>query len=61
LRNYYGFKPDYAELNVADLITSPQDAAATVRAYRDLGFDALLFHPCVDDPDQINRLADAVL
>jgi alkanesulfonate monooxygenase SsuD/methylene tetrahydromethanopterin reductase-like flavin-dependent oxidoreductase (luciferase family) len=61
LRNYYGFKPDYAELNVADLITSSQDAAATVRAYRDLGFDALLFHPCVDDPDQIDRLADAVL
>lgn len=61
LRKYYGFKPEYAELNVADLITSPRDAADTVRAYRDLGFDALLFHPCVDDLDQISRLGDAVL
>ncbi|OBH78354.1 oxidoreductase [Mycobacterium scrofulaceum] len=61
LQRYYGFKPDYAALNVADMLTTPEDAAATVRAYRDLGFDGLVFHPCVTGVDQVDRLADAVL
>ncbi len=61
LRDYYGFKPDYAALNVADMLTSPEDAAATVWAYRDLGFDGLIFHPCVARLEQVERLADAVL
>ena len=61
LAHYYGFKPDYAKLNVDDVITTPQDARDTVRAYRDLGFDRLLFHPAVASLDQVDRLADAVL
>jgi hypothetical protein len=61
LARYYGFIPDYARLNVDDMLTSAQDARDTVRAYRDLGFDRLLFHPAVASPDQVDRLADAVL
>lgn len=61
LQSYYGFNPDYAALNVADMLTSPLEAAQTVRAYRDLGFDGLVFHPCVAGIDQVDRLADAVL
>lgn len=61
LQDYYGFNPEYAALNVADMVSTPQDAAATVRAYRDLGFDQLIFHPCVEGVDQVDRLADAVL
>ncbi len=61
LQRYYGFKPDYAALNVADMLSSANEAAQTVRAYRDLGFDGLIFHPCVAEADQIDRLADAVL
>jgi alkanesulfonate monooxygenase SsuD/methylene tetrahydromethanopterin reductase-like flavin-dependent oxidoreductase (luciferase family) len=61
LAHYYGFKPEYAQLNVDDIITTPQDARDTVRAYRDLGFDRLLFHPAVASTDQVDRLADAVL
>jgi alkanesulfonate monooxygenase SsuD/methylene tetrahydromethanopterin reductase-like flavin-dependent oxidoreductase (luciferase family) len=61
LRSYYGFTPKYAELNIADMLTSAADAASTVRAYRDLGFDAVLFHPCVARLDQLELLADAVL
>jgi alkanesulfonate monooxygenase SsuD/methylene tetrahydromethanopterin reductase-like flavin-dependent oxidoreductase (luciferase family) len=61
LAHYYGFKPDYAKLNVDDLITTPQDARDTVRAYSDLGFDRVLFHPAVASLDQVDRLADAVL
>jgi alkanesulfonate monooxygenase SsuD/methylene tetrahydromethanopterin reductase-like flavin-dependent oxidoreductase (luciferase family) len=61
LGRYYGFYPEFAALNVADMLTSPQDARDTVRAYADLGFDRVLFHPTVTDPDQVDRLADAVL
>ena len=61
LAEYYGFKPEYAKLNVDDIITSPQDARGTVQAYRDLGFDRLLFHPAVAALEQVDRLADAVL
>lgn len=61
LGRYYGNKPDYAALNVADMLSSPQDARDTVAAYRDLGFDRLLFHPAVASLDQVDRLADAVL
>jgi alkanesulfonate monooxygenase SsuD/methylene tetrahydromethanopterin reductase-like flavin-dependent oxidoreductase (luciferase family) len=61
LARYYGFKPDYAKLNVDDMVCSADDARDAVRAYRDLGFDRLLFHPAVASLDQIDLLADAVL
>jgi alkanesulfonate monooxygenase SsuD/methylene tetrahydromethanopterin reductase-like flavin-dependent oxidoreductase (luciferase family) len=61
LARYYGFNPDYAKLNTADMITAPHDAWDTVNAYRDLGFDRLIFHPCVAALEQVDRLADAVL
>jgi hypothetical protein len=61
LHSYYGFKPDYAALTVADMLTSADEAAQTVRAYHDLGFDGLVFYPRVAAIDQVDRLADAVL
>ncbi|MCV7348023.1 LLM class flavin-dependent oxidoreductase [Mycolicibacterium rhodesiae] len=61
LGRYYGFNPEYAKLNVEDMIHSAEDARAAVRAYRDLGFDRLLFHPAVASIDQVDLLADAVL
>lgn len=61
LQRYYGFKPDFAALNAADMLSSADEAAQTVRAYRDMGFDGLVFFPCVAEIDQIERLADAVL
>lgn len=61
LDRYYGNKPDYAALNVADMVATPEDAHGTVQRYRDMGFDRLLFHPSVASPDQVDRLADAVL
>lgn len=61
LQTYYGFKLAYAALNVADMLTSADEAAQTIRAYHNLGFDGLVFNPCVADIDQVDRLADAVL
>ncbi|BBY64087.1 LLM class flavin-dependent oxidoreductase [Mycolicibacterium helvum] len=61
LARYYGFKPDYAKLNVDDMVSGADDARTTVRAYADLGFDRLLFHPAVASLDQVDMLADALL
>ena len=62
LGRYYGNKPEYAALNVADMLgicrrtpTAPCSGIATS------GFDRLLFHPSVASLDQVDRLADAVL
>lgn len=61
LAQYYGFRPDFAALNVADMPASVEEVRDTVRRYRELGFDRLIFHPTVTAPDQVDRLADAVL
>jgi hypothetical protein len=61
LAHYYGFKPEYAKLNVDDIVTSPQDARDTVRGYSDLAFDRLLFHPAAAPLDQVDRPEDALL
>ncbi|MGH3641673.1 MAG: LLM class flavin-dependent oxidoreductase [Mycobacterium sp.] len=61
LGRYYGFTPEYCALSVADMVATRDDARDAVRHYRDLGFDRLLFHPAVATPDQVDRLADAVL
>ncbi|MHA3019261.1 LLM class flavin-dependent oxidoreductase [Mycobacterium sp. BMJ-28] len=61
LARYYGFNPEYAQVNVDDMVSSPDDARDTVRRYRDLGFDRLLFHPTTAGVEQLDRLADAIL
>ncbi len=61
ISRYYGFAPNYAKLNVTDLLTSPNDARKTVQVYEDLGFDRLLFCSAVASVEQVDRLADAVL
>lgn len=61
LARYYGFIPEYAQVNVADMVSSADDARDTVRHYRELGFDRLLFHPTVAAVDQVDHLADAIL
>ncbi|BAX92227.1 LLM class flavin-dependent oxidoreductase [Mycobacterium shigaense] len=61
LARYYGFAPDYARVNVADMVCSAADARDTVRRYRDLGFDRLLFHPTTEAVEQVDFLADAIL
>lgn len=61
LARYYGFSPEYAQVNVDDMVSSPDEARATVRRYRDMGFDRLLFHPTTAGLDQLDRLADAIL
>lgn len=61
LERYYGFNPEYARVNVDDMISSPDDVRDTVDRYRDLGFDRLLFHPTGASIEQLDRLADLIL
>jgi alkanesulfonate monooxygenase SsuD/methylene tetrahydromethanopterin reductase-like flavin-dependent oxidoreductase (luciferase family) len=61
ISRYYQFVPDYAQLNIDDMLTTAEDARHTVQAYRDVGFDRLLFYPTVTSIEQVDRLADAVL
>jgi hypothetical protein len=61
LARYYGFNPDYARVNVDDVVCSADDARDTVRRYRSMGFDRLLFHPTGESIEQLEWLADAVL
>lgn len=61
LARYYGFIPDYARVNVDDMVSSADDARETVRRYCELGFDRLLFHPTGAAVEQLDRLADAIL
>jgi alkanesulfonate monooxygenase SsuD/methylene tetrahydromethanopterin reductase-like flavin-dependent oxidoreductase (luciferase family) len=61
LARYYGFNPAYAQVNVDDMVSSPDEVRETVRRYRDLGFDRLLFHPTTAGIEQLDRLADAIL
>ena len=59
LARYYGFTPEHAQVNVTDMVCSAGDARGTVRRYRELGFDRLLFNPTSADIEPV--FADAIL
>jgi alkanesulfonate monooxygenase SsuD/methylene tetrahydromethanopterin reductase-like flavin-dependent oxidoreductase (luciferase family) len=59
LRDYYG-PGDYTDGIVARAATDPETVRENVRAYAEAGCDELIFFPCDPDPDQVDRLADAL-
>jgi alkanesulfonate monooxygenase SsuD/methylene tetrahydromethanopterin reductase-like flavin-dependent oxidoreductase (luciferase family) len=61
LRSYYGFLGDAQEYVVAGAVRTPQQAAARVRDFAAAGFTDLVLDPTLATPDQVDRLADAVL
>lgn len=60
LLDYYAFS-GRAESIVAMALTQPRRLREAVKAYADAGCDEIVFMPCGDDLDQLDRLADAVL
>jgi alkanesulfonate monooxygenase SsuD/methylene tetrahydromethanopterin reductase-like flavin-dependent oxidoreductase (luciferase family) len=59
--DYYGFLGDFAK-QMADWIPTSADAVkSTVQAFADVGVDELILDSTVDDPDQVDKLAEIVL
>jgi len=59
--DYYAFLGDFAK-QMADWIPKSPDALkATVQAFEDVGVDELILDSTVDDPDQVDKLAEIVL
>jgi alkanesulfonate monooxygenase SsuD/methylene tetrahydromethanopterin reductase-like flavin-dependent oxidoreductase (luciferase family) len=60
MRDYYAFTGPFAEKIAAGLLTTPQDVAAFLRGYQDLGCEEMVLLPAVADLDQIGRLEDVL-
>jgi alkanesulfonate monooxygenase SsuD/methylene tetrahydromethanopterin reductase-like flavin-dependent oxidoreductase (luciferase family) len=60
IRDYYAFTGPFAEKIAEGLLTTPQEVAAQVRGYAEAGCDELVLLPAVNDPEQVDRLADVV-
>ena len=60
LRNYYGFLGDWAEGIASGAPRSPAAIREQAAAFERVGVDELVFDPTVADPDQVDRLADAI-
>jgi alkanesulfonate monooxygenase SsuD/methylene tetrahydromethanopterin reductase-like flavin-dependent oxidoreductase (luciferase family) len=61
LRDYYGFLGPYADTIAAGALRSEQALKGAVSAFADAGFTEFYLMPTYADPDQVHRLADAVL
>jgi alkanesulfonate monooxygenase SsuD/methylene tetrahydromethanopterin reductase-like flavin-dependent oxidoreductase (luciferase family) len=61
LEDYYAFIGPNAARLVLGAATSAQMVRDFVRAYDEIGFDELYLDPTTSDPDEVDRLAAAVL
>jgi alkanesulfonate monooxygenase SsuD/methylene tetrahydromethanopterin reductase-like flavin-dependent oxidoreductase (luciferase family) len=59
--DYYAFAPDYAEMMVAGAAKGEDEVRERVRAFAEVGCDELIMCPASPDPEQVDRLAAAVL
>src|SRR5918996_590461 len=60
MRDYYAFTGPFAEKIAAGLLTTPQDVAAFLRGYADLGCQEMVLLPAVAELEQIGRLQDVL-
>lgn len=60
MRDYYAFTGPFAEKIAAGLLATPQDVAAFLRGYADLGCQEMVLLPAVAELDQIGRLEDVL-
>ncbi len=61
LGDYYAFLGDIAQMIVGGASKDEATIAGAVQAFEQAGCDELICFPCSSDPDQVDRLADAVL
>ena len=60
MRDYYAFTGPFAEKIAAGLLSTPQEVAAFLRGYGDLGCQEMVLLPAVADLEQIGRLEDVL-
>jgi hypothetical protein len=60
LKDYYAFTGPFAEQIAAGLLTTTQGVVQYLRGYQDAGCTELVLFPGVAEPDQLDRLAEAV-
>jgi hypothetical protein len=60
MRDYYAFTGPFAEKIAAGLLSTPQDVAAFLRGYQDLGCEEMVLLPAVANLEQIGRLEDVL-
>ncbi|MGH2673944.1 MAG: LLM class flavin-dependent oxidoreductase [Actinomycetota bacterium] len=60
MKDYYAFTGPFAEKIAAGLLTTPQDVAAFLRGYEDLGCQEMVLLPAVADLKQVDRLEDVL-
>jgi alkanesulfonate monooxygenase SsuD/methylene tetrahydromethanopterin reductase-like flavin-dependent oxidoreductase (luciferase family) len=61
LGDYYSFMPEYADMVVAGTAKGDDEVKERVRAFSDQGCDELILFPASTDPEQVDKLAAAVL
>jgi alkanesulfonate monooxygenase SsuD/methylene tetrahydromethanopterin reductase-like flavin-dependent oxidoreductase (luciferase family) len=59
--HYYSFMPELADMIVAGVAKGPEAVRERVRAFEQQGCDELIPFPASSDPEQVDRLAAAVL
>lgn len=60
LFDYYSFLGGSAKEVVAGMVSTPKQVRQTIRDFDGIGMDEMVFHPCVSDVAQLERLADTV-
>lgn len=60
LLDYYAFAAPYTQRLADELLTTPLALREYVTSYADAGCDHLVLFPGTTDPDQVDRLADAL-
>ena len=61
LRDYYAFTGPFAERIVAENLTSARAVKDFVRGYEEAGCDELVLFPAVADPQELDRLQEALV
>lgn len=60
VRAYNAYRGQGAEQRAASALLSPDDVRQQLAAFSEAGCDELIFHPADPNPDEVDRLADAV-
>jgi len=61
ITDYYAFLGDFANQMANWIPKTPEAIRDTVQAFEDIGVDELVLDATVDDPDQVDKLAEIVL